>query len=201
MERNETGLGVIPAGVAANGTVTSESNNSNILIRSGYTAWVSGGGYASGELAVSDGQVWNNTTATNTTVKPATDKANWEKYNPKRKSSTWIYIPANGGGLQKIAKLERTAPVLDVTAETYYEILYMDRAIVTVGAVAFEFVTGNLRSYYIDNNGGADGTLNGVVFKTDEILNRGEELTKFGHRYQNVAFFNGTGTNLYIVEN
>lgn len=201
MERNLTTTSSIPVGVAADGTIQSDTNNADILQRSTYTAWVSGGAYSTLELAVSNGQVWENKTGVNTTTLPENDSLNWKRYDSVRKRSTWIYIPNDGAGNQKIARVKSVCPRLDVTAETYTELIYMESDISTTGAVAFEWVEANLRSYYIDNNGVGAGVYNGVVFAQNEILNQEDRLTPAGHKYWEAVTVDGTGTNFFIIEN
>lgn len=198
--RNVTTKSTIPAGTTAWGTVTSDTNNSSILRGTLATEWALGA-VTLGQLVVYEGQVFKNLTGTNGTVAPSLDKTNWAFHVPDQRSFIWIYIPDSGSGSQALAKIESISPMLDSEASTYRELYYMDRSIPTTGAVAFEVVVGNLRSWSLDNNGGADGQLGGEVLKSGTIIDRVEEDVILQKVYQDVEYFDATGTNYYILEN
>lgn len=201
MNRNITGKTTIPEGVAANGTISSATNDNTLLYRQEFTAWVSGGAVSTGLIVVYQGSPYINLTGTNTAVAPSLDNKNWKFHVPETRNYVWIYLPDDGAGNQKIARIKKSSYVLDETGSTYVEYFKMDREIETTGAVAFQFVVGDLQSYFVDNNGGSNGVLNGETFKSNEILNQIEKKTNSGHKFQDVAVVDGSGTNLYVVEN
>lgn len=200
--RNVTGASTIPAGTAQFQTVTSVSTDSTILVSSTSTAWVSGGAVTIGQISVYEGRPYKNITGTNTTTAPSSDKTNWVFHVPDQRKFIWIYLPDDGAGDQAVGKILSVNPVIDTEASTYRELYYMDRAMATTGAVAFQFVVGNLPKFALDNNGGAAGLLNGETFAEDEILNAEQQANgQYPIKYQDVVTVDGTGTNFYIVEN
>lgn len=196
---NLTGKSTIPAGVLQFGTLTSQANPS-ILKRSTVIAWTVGAVVVN-QLVVYSGQVWRNITGTNGTATPPNDPVNWARYQASQKTWNWIYLPDDGGGNQAVAKITGITENMNESASTYNELYFVDSPLPTTGAVAFQIVEGNLKSYGVNNNGAADGTLGGTTFKKDQILNQEEKNRLWGQQYQDVVTANGTGTNFYIVEN
>lgn len=198
--RTVTSKSTVPAGVAADGTVTSVSTDSTILTRSTYTIWISALAYTAGELAVFQGAVWENTTGVNTTTNPLTDKTNWKKYTAEWRKNVWIYLPTDGAGNQKVAKIVSIGRVLDEAASTYVELYYMQTAISTTGAVAFEFVVGNVKEYGIDNKGAADATVDGFLLIPNRQFTEDTNYVATIPQVQDVISVDGTGTTLIISE-
>lgn len=197
--RNVTGKSTIPAGILQFGTLTSQADPTR-LKRSTIIAWAAGVVVVN-QLVVYHGQVWRNITGTNTAATPPNDNINWALYQASQKAWNWIYLPTNGAGNQVVAKILGIVQNMNESASTYDELYYLDAAVPTTGAVAFQIVEGNLKSYGVDNNGGAAGQLGGTTFAQNEILNQEEKNRLWGQQYQDVVTVDGTGTNLYIVEN
>lgn len=202
--RNVTTKSTIPAGVAQVGSLTSTGFNKT-LQRTTVTAWAAGATTIL-TLKVYTGDngchVYQNITGVNTATPPPDDPTNWALYNAPTDPYLWIYIPnIDGAGTQAVGKITGIAPNLNESAETYTELYYVDREMDTTGAVAWEIVHGNLKSYSVHNNGGAAGELAGEVFADEEILNNMEKIRLAEIPYYEVIPIDASSTNFYIVEN
>lgn len=77
-----------------------------------------------------------------------------------------------------------------------------DTAISCAGATAY-YVVGNLTSYVLTNDGGADATVGGVVLKTTYSISQPQiNSANLGNNlFVPVVYVNGTGTSVLVVTN
>ena len=108
-------------------------------------------------------------------------------------SNRWIYIPDATPKLAKVTGLAQTG----TTTFT----LYLDRDVTGVSADTCYAITGDLLSWSVTNDGGADGELNGETILDGETLSS-MQLAPAGSRvnFQDVILIDATGTDFLIQE-
>lgn len=197
--RNITGTSTIPAGVTQFGTVAA-TDYPLAVSRSIIPAWAVGAKSA-GDLVVYEGLIYINLTGTNTADAPPDDKTNWAQYSIQLKQWLWLYLDDNGAGEQALAKITGIQQNYNETDDTYQILYFLDREISVTGSVAFQIVEGNLTTWGATNNGGAAGELGGVTIADGQTVNEQLKRQNWGNRYQDVVTVDGSGTNIYVVEN
>lgn len=108
-------------------------------------------------------------------------------------SNRWIYIPDATPKLAKVTGLAQTG----VATFT----LYIDRDMTGASSSTCYAITGDLLSWSITNDGGADGTVNGVSILDGETISS-MQLAPAGSRvnFQDVILVDGSGTDFLIQE-
>lgn len=108
-------------------------------------------------------------------------------------SNRWIYIPDATPKLAKVTGLAQTG----VATFT----LYIDRDMTGASSSTCYAITGDLLSWSITNDGGADGVVNGVSILDGETISS-MQLAPAGSRvnFQDVILVDGSGTDFLIQE-
>lgn len=108
-------------------------------------------------------------------------------------SNRWIYIPDATPKLAKVTGLAQTG----VATFT----LYIDRDMTGASSSTCYAITGDLLSWSITNDGGADGAVNGVSILDGESISS-MQLAPAGSRvnFQDVILVDGSGTDFLIQE-
>lgn len=110
------------------------------------------------------------------------------------KDNIYIFVPSVNG----LSKVKGFAYIPNISRWA----IFCETAISCSGATAY-YVVGNLTSYVLTNDGGADATVGGVVLKTTYSISQPQiNSANLGNNlYVPVVYVNGTGTSVLVVTN